>query len=95
MTQLVHGNSELRLALNGLGSNICLVPTMGALHDGHAALIAAGQRELRRTRFGEEPRSIFCGIGICFDCVVTINVVANQRACLIEISNDMKVESSL
>ena len=60
-----------------------------------AALIAAGQRELRRTRFGEEPRSIFCGIGICFDCVVTINGVANQRACLIEISNDMKVESSL
>jgi len=60
-----------------------------------AALIANGQRELRRTRFGEEPRSIFCGIGICFDCVVTINGVANQRACLIEISNDMKVESSL
>ena len=43
MTQLVHGNSELRLAMNGLGSNICLVPTMGALHDGHDALIAAGK----------------------------------------------------
>ena len=43
MTQLVHGNSELRLAMNGLGSNICLVPTMGALHDGHAALIQAGK----------------------------------------------------
>jgi len=43
MTQLVHGNSELRLAMNGLGSNICLVPTMGALHDGHATLIEAGK----------------------------------------------------
>ena len=43
MTQLVHGNSELRLAMNGLGSNICLIPTMGALHEGHAALIPAGK----------------------------------------------------
>jgi len=60
-----------------------------------AALIANEQRKLRRTRFGEEPRSIFCGIGICFDCIVTIDGVANQRACLIEISSDMNVESSL
>ena len=60
-----------------------------------AALMASGVRELRATRFHKEPRLIFCGIGICFDCVVTINGVANQRACLIEISNDMKVESSL
>ena len=54
MTQLVHGNSELRLALNGLGSNICLVPTMGALHDGHAALIA--KEILTRDLIGERSR---------------------------------------
>jgi hypothetical protein len=60
-----------------------------------AALFASGQRDLRRTRFGKEPRSIFCGIGICFDCVVTVNGIANQRACLIEIDDEMKVESSL
>jgi 2Fe-2S iron-sulfur cluster binding domain len=60
-----------------------------------AALIANGQRELRRTRFGKEARSIFCGIGVCFDCVITINGIANQRACLIEIEDQMKVESSL
>jgi aerobic-type carbon monoxide dehydrogenase small subunit (CoxS/CutS family) len=58
-----------------------------------AALINDEKRELRKTRFGEEPRSIFCGIGICFDCIVVINGVANQRSCLIAAQEDMNVES--
>ena len=59
-----------------------------------AALIHSDQRELRKTRFSDEPRSIFCGIGICFDCVVVINGVANQRSCLIEAHDGMKVVSA-
>ena len=51
-----------------------------------AALMASGVRELRTTRFHKEPRLIFCGIGVCFDCVVVVNGVANQRACLVEIA---------
>jgi hypothetical protein len=58
-----------------------------------AALINGEKRELRTTRFGKEPRSIFCGIGICFDCIVVINGVSNQRSCLIEARDGMKVES--
>ncbi|CAN2201755.1 2Fe-2S iron-sulfur cluster binding domain containing protein [Candidatus Nanopelagicaceae bacterium] len=58
-----------------------------------AALIHAGTRELRTTRFGDEPRSIFCGIGICFDCVVVVDGVANQRSCLITAKANMKIES--
>ncbi|CAN2202160.1 2Fe-2S iron-sulfur cluster binding domain containing protein [Candidatus Nanopelagicaceae bacterium] len=58
-----------------------------------AALMARGVRELRKTRFDEEPRLIFCGIGVCFDCVVVVNGVANQRACLIEIVEGAKIES--
>jgi aerobic-type carbon monoxide dehydrogenase small subunit (CoxS/CutS family) len=59
-----------------------------------AALIAADERELRTTRFGNEPRSIFCGIGICYDCVVVVDGVTNQRSCLIEAKQGMKVESA-
>ena len=59
-----------------------------------AVLIKSGNRVLRSTRFGGEERSIFCGIGICFDCVVTINGISNQRSCLVEISEGMKVESN-
>lgn len=59
-----------------------------------AALIASEHREIRTTRFGKESRSIFCGIGVCFDCVVTIDEIANQRSCLVEAKDGMKVESS-
>jgi aerobic-type carbon monoxide dehydrogenase small subunit (CoxS/CutS family) len=59
-----------------------------------AALMASGVRELRATRFHKEPRLIFCGIGICFDCVVIVNGVANQRACLVEIAQGDQIVSN-
>ena len=46
-----------------------------------AALSAAGIRELRLTRRGE-PRGIFCGMGVCQECLVEIDGRANQRAAL-------------
>ena len=59
-----------------------------------AALMASGVRELRTTRFHKEARLIFCGIGACFDCVVVVNGVANQRACLVEIAQNDEIVSS-
>ncbi|MFG3205603.1 (2Fe-2S)-binding protein [Streptomyces sp. NPDC048192] len=47
-----------------------------------AALWAAGVTSWRSTRGGGRPRGVFCGIGVCFDCLVTVNGRANQRACL-------------
>ena len=57
-----------------------------------AALLAANQRALRKTRFNEKDRGLFCGIGVCFDCLVIVDGVSNQRACLIEAKPGMKVE---
>jgi hypothetical protein len=57
-----------------------------------AALIAAGYRSWRTTRHGGAPRGLFCGIGICFDCLVTVNGQPNQRACLIEAGDGDQVE---
>jgi len=46
-----------------------------------AALIAAGERTLRQTAKGQ-PRSVFCGMGVCHDCLVEIDGAPNRRACM-------------
>lgn len=47
-----------------------------------AALLAEGTRTLRRTEKGNRPRGIFCGMGVCFDCLVTVDGRTHLRACL-------------
>jgi predicted molibdopterin-dependent oxidoreductase YjgC len=58
-----------------------------------AAILATDQKVLRKTRIKGEERSIFCGIGICWDCVVTVDGVINQRSCLVEVRDGMVVMS--
>ncbi|MBE1577386.1 (2Fe-2S)-binding protein [Amycolatopsis roodepoortensis] len=43
-------------------------------------LLAAGRTSWRTTRSGA-PRGVFCGIGACFDCLLTVNDVPDVRAC--------------
>lgn len=43
-------------------------------------LLAAGWVSWRTTRSGAA-RGVFCGIGACFDCLLTVNGVADVRAC--------------
>jgi aerobic-type carbon monoxide dehydrogenase small subunit (CoxS/CutS family) len=68
------------------------VPFVGGQTVG-AALSAAGIGSLRTTRVRGRPRAMFCGIGICFDCLVCIDGLANQRACLVLARDGMRVES--
>jgi glycine/D-amino acid oxidase-like deaminating enzyme len=46
------------------------------------ALTDAGIRTWRTTHKKGRPRGLFCGIGMCYDCLLTINAHPNQRACL-------------
>lgn len=47
-----------------------------------AALLASGRLSLRHTEKHETPRGIFCGMGICFDCLMTVNGLPNVRTCI-------------
>ncbi|HEY1413461.1 MAG TPA: (2Fe-2S)-binding protein, partial [Rhodopila sp.] len=55
-----------------------------------AALSAAGITTFRHTPSGA-PRGLFCGMGACFDCVVTVDGRIGQRACLTRVAAGMDV----
>jgi len=57
------------------------------------ALLASGRRVLRRTRKRKEPRGVFCAIGQCTDCIMTVNGVPNIRTCVTPVEKRMKVET--
>jgi len=57
-----------------------------------AALIAAGYKELKKNPVSGEPRGALCGMGVCFECTVTINGVPNIRSCMTEVRDGMKIE---
>lgn len=58
-----------------------------------AALLASGCRTLRRTAHFDEPRGMYCGIGICFDCAATIDGRPNIRTCQTPVRAGMRIES--
>ncbi|MFH8349458.1 FAD-dependent oxidoreductase [Streptomyces sp. NPDC018045] len=45
-----------------------------------SVLLEAGRASWRTTR-GGRPRGVFCGIGVCHDCLVVVNGVPDVRAC--------------
>lgn len=58
-----------------------------------SALLANGIRTLRRTRKSNSPRGVYCGIGHCFECRVTIDGISGVRACLTDVVDGMRITS--
>jgi sarcosine oxidase subunit alpha len=56
----------------------------------HAALIAAGYRQFRKSKT-HQPRGVFCGMGVCYECLVTVNNGSTQRACVTVAEEGMEV----
>jgi glycine/D-amino acid oxidase-like deaminating enzyme len=59
-----------------------------------ATLTAHGIVQYRHTRRGER-RGLYCGMGACFECLVTIDGKANQRACLTAVAAGQQIRSRM
>jgi predicted molibdopterin-dependent oxidoreductase YjgC len=55
-----------------------------------AVLIAEGSPATRVTR-GGAPRGVYCGMGVCFDCLVVVDGVPNTRACMTWVREGMAI----
>ncbi len=57
----------------------------------HAALICAGYQQFRKSKTGQ-PRGVFCGMGICYECLVTIDNGPRKQACATIVEEGMEIE---
>jgi hypothetical protein len=44
-------------------------------------LLGSGILAWRTTSVSGRPRGVFCGIGVCFDCLIVVNGLRDVRAC--------------
>ncbi len=58
-----------------------------------AALLASGVYIFRLSQKKKEPRGIFCGMGACLECLVTVDGIHDIRACVTQVMDGMQIET--
>ncbi|WP_170407106.1 (2Fe-2S)-binding protein [Ruegeria arenilitoris] len=56
-----------------------------------SAMAVAGQVVTRKAALSGEERSAYCAMGVCFECMVEIDGLPNQQACLRRVADGMSV----
>jgi predicted molibdopterin-dependent oxidoreductase YjgC len=83
----VQKGTAIKIIVNGKGIDVNEGDTIAA------ALLSAGIRSFRLSPKLSEPRSLYCGMGICFECLVTVDGVHAVRACVTPVADGMRVET--
>ena len=58
-----------------------------------AALLASDIRKCRNTSKFHHPRGVYCAIGRCTDCAMTVDDVPNVRTCVAKVKPGLVVET--
>ena len=78
---------RLRITVDGASLEVPAGTTLAA------ALIAAGRPVFRTSARLGQPRGLYCGMGVCYECLLRIDGKAQVRACLVEVRDGMVVET--
>jgi len=78
-------SSEINIKVNGQAATAHRGDTVLAF------LVAGGHKTLKKSRQLGEPRGPLCGMGVCYECQVSINGEPNQRACMTQVEDGMVI----
>lgn len=81
------GASELSIVVDDRRVRVAAGTTVAS------ALFNLGISAFRRSVSGD-PRGPVCGMGVCFECRVTIDSRPHQRACLIAVADGMHIRTA-
>ncbi len=57
------------------------------------ALLAAGVVATRTTPVSGAARAPYCLMGVCFECLVTVDGIGSRQACLVPVRDGMRIET--
>jgi hypothetical protein len=82
------GPDRVRFSFDGTPLEAARGMTIGG------ALLANGIVSWRLTTVDGRPRGVFCGAGVCFDCLVDVGDRRAVRACLVLVGDGDEVHTS-
>lgn len=57
-----------------------------------AALLGGGVLACRTTQVTGAPRAPYCMMGVCFDCLVTVDGTPNVQGCMTRVRDGMRIQ---
>ena len=91
MFRLIDNNSTELVEIEFDG-NVVAVPACISLA---AVIFYLDAIPARHTILSNMPRAPFCMMGVCFECLLEIDGVGNQRACQVEVRAGMRIRRQL
>lgn len=80
---------KVRVTLDGTPLDVDAMDTVAAV------LLAQPQLWSRLSPVSRSPRAPYCLMGVCFECLVTIDGVPSQQACQVQVRAGMRIERPL
>jgi predicted molibdopterin-dependent oxidoreductase YjgC len=79
--------ATIEVTIDGHSVRVCAGDTVAS------ALISAGVLASRVADVSGAPRAPYCMMGVCFECLVTVDGVGNRQGCLVLVKPGMRIDT--